>query len=178
MAERLLLILITILALTVLLNLFGCDTGDDDDDEDRDEDNPFEDDDDDDSGSIYIVEPVENQPPPWPEWVLRHWVWEDESTQDSALELVAGYLENDVPVGAIIIDSPWETGYNTFEFDTDLFPAAKEMIDAFHDLDVRVFMWITPNINDDSPNFQEGFDKGYYVNDGALTEWWKGEGAS
>ena len=173
MLNRLFPLLIIIGLIFVLFNIVAC--GDDDDDDDDTVENPFEDDDD--SEAEYIVDPVINEAPPWPQWVLRHWVWEDESTQDSALSLVADYLENDIPVGAIIIDSPWETGYNTFEFDTDLYPSAQDMIDEFHDSDVRVFMWITPNVNDDSPNFQEGLDNGYYVNDGALTNWWKGDGA-
>ena len=45
----------------------------------------------------------------FPAWSFEHWVWEDESTQESAKALVAGYLERDIPVGAIIIDSPWST---------------------------------------------------------------------
>ena len=44
---------------------------------------------------------------PFPAWSFEHWVWEDESTQESAEALVAGYLERDIPVGAIIIDSPF-----------------------------------------------------------------------
>ncbi len=146
------------------------DSGDDDNDDDADDDA------DDDTGT-YIVPPVDNPAPLWPEWVLRHWVWEDESTQDSATQYVDDYLAHDIPVGAIIIDSPWETGYNTFEWDEALFPDAAEMIDYFHGLDVRVFIWITPNVNTDSPNFQEGLDNGYYIDNGRTFEWWKGEGA-
>ncbi|MEC8049491.1 MAG: TIM-barrel domain-containing protein, partial [Myxococcota bacterium] len=78
---------------------------------------------------------------PFPAWSFEHWVWEDESTQESAEALVAGYLERDIPVGAIIIDSPWSTGYSTFEFDTDLFPDAQAMIDGFHAQDVKVMLW-------------------------------------
>ena len=73
-----------------------------------------------DAGDADVPADVEDEeeipappPPPWPEWAFHHWVWEDESTQESALALVNGYLDRDIPVGAIIIDSPWETGYNT-----------------------------------------------------------------
>ena len=59
---------------------------------------------------------------PWPSWVMEPWVWEDESTQESAIALVDGYIERDIPVGAIIIDSPWATGYSTYEWDLDLYP--------------------------------------------------------
>jgi len=43
---------------------------------------------------------------PWPEWIFYHWEWEDEGTRQSATQLVDEYLIRDIPVGAIIIDSP------------------------------------------------------------------------
>ena len=101
---------------------------------------------------------------PFPAWSFEHWVWEDESTQESAEALVAGYLERDIPVGAIIIDSPWSTGYSTFEFDTDLFPNAQAMIDGFHAQDVKVMLWTVSGINDDAGEiYQEGIDQNYFL---------------
>lgn len=124
----------------------------------------------------------ENPVPPWPEWTFTHWVWEDESTQQSAIELVDGYLSRDIPVGVIIIDSPWETGYNTFEFDTQLYPDAKAMIDYFHSKNVRVFLWITGVINLDVPElFDYAKSRNYFMqksadNTDCVIEWWKGRG--
>ena len=105
--------------------LLSCgDDHDDDDDEEQEEEQESPTDE-----NGLINPPVVNSSPPWPEWVLRHWVWEDESTQESAVSLVADYLARDIPVGAIIIDSPWETGYNTFAFDPKLYPDPQQMID-------------------------------------------------
>jgi alpha-glucosidase (family GH31 glycosyl hydrolase) len=121
--------------------------------------------------------------PPWPEWAFHHWVWEDESTQESALNMVDGYLERDIPVGAIIIDSPWETGYNSFEWDTALFPDPQGMIDTLHSQDVRVMLWIVPGINIDLPElYGEAADAGYFMQKDAesgpgVVSWWKGEGS-
>jgi len=118
---------------------------------------------------------------PWPEWAFHHWVWEDESTQESATALVDGYLENDIPVGAIIIDSPWETGYNTFEFDPVLYPDPQGMIDYFHSKGVRVFLWITSTINIDTELYSYAQEKDYFMrrDEGteAIFEWWKGQGS-
>jgi len=128
----------------------------------------------------YVVPPAHLAPPPWPEWALEHWVWEDESTQDSARQLVEGYLQRDVPVGAVIIDSPWETGYNTFEFDTGLYPDPEGMIRTFHDMGVRVFLWIVSMINEDAPNFAYARDRGFFIKNASgedfMVEWWKGTG--
>ena len=125
----------------------------------------------------YIVEPVSLVPPPWPEWVLKHWVWYNESTQDSAIELAEDYLAHDIPVAATIIDAPWETAYNTFEWDTSLYPDPQAMIDHFHSLGVRVFMWITSIINVEAPNYQYACDRGYFLNNCKTFDWWHGTGS-
>ncbi|TNF26452.1 MAG: T9SS type A sorting domain-containing protein [Bacteroidetes bacterium] len=120
----------------------------------------------------------------WPAYVFSHWVWEDESTQESALTLVDDYLQRDIPVNAIIIDSPWETGYNTFEWDTALFPDAQAMIDSFHSRDVKVIMWITGIINiDEGAIYDYAKDQGYFMKvfpwdtEPAVINWWKGDGS-
>ncbi len=121
---------------------------------------------------------------PWPSWVFEHWVWEDESTQHSALQIVDDYIARDIPVSAIIIDSPWETGYNTFEWDTTLFPDAQAMIDSLHSRDVKVLLWITGIINiDEGAIYDYARDEGYFMkvlpfdNDPAVINWWKGDGS-
>ncbi len=120
---------------------------------------------------------------PWPEWAFHHWVWEDESTQDSVLEMVDGYADRDIPVGAVIIDSPWETGYNTLEWDPALFPDPQALIDELHDRDIKVFLWIVPGINvDEKELWAEAADAGYFMqrdadSGPAVVEWWKGEGS-
>ena len=120
---------------------------------------------------------------PWPEWVFHHWVWEDESTQESAIALVDDYLAHGIPVGAIIIDSPWETGYNTFDWDTTLYPDPQAMIDYFHSIDVKVLMWITTAINTDMHSLYHYADSmGYFMQEtstgGAkVINWWKGDGS-
>jgi alpha-glucosidase (family GH31 glycosyl hydrolase) len=120
---------------------------------------------------------------PWPDWAFHHWVWEDESTQESLMAMVDGYEENDIPVGAVIIDSPWATGYSTYEWDTAYFPDPQAMIDALHSRDIRVMLWTVPMINTDVVDlYQEASDGGYFLTDGAggdplVIEWWKGEGS-
>ena len=46
------------------------------------------------------------QTTPWPKWIFTPWIWEDEGTSTSAKAIVDDYLAHDIPVGAIIIDSP------------------------------------------------------------------------
>ena len=121
--------------------------------------------------------------PPWPEWAFHHWVWEDESTQQSALALVNDYLSHQIPVGAIIIDSPWETGYNTFKWDPALFPDPQKLVSDLHAKNVRVMLWIVSAINTDvSPLYADAESKSYFMKlnpfgDPAVIDWWKGKGS-
>lgn len=140
---------------------------------------------------VVVPEETEEEEPvdttagevPWPSWIFKRWVWEDESTQQSALQMVDDYLARDIPVGALIIDSPWETGYNTFEFDNDLFPDPTSMIDQLHQLDVKVLMWITGTINLDADSlYQHAAERNYFMQENAgsgpaIISWWKGDGS-
>lgn len=134
------------------------------------------------SGAIQVLY-SQTQTTPWPEWVFHHWIWEGESTQESALQLVNDYKAHDIPVGVIIIDSPWETGYNTFDWDTSLYPDAQAMIDSIHAMDVRVVMWVTTAINTDVAGLWHYADSmGYFMkanagSGSAVVEWWKGDGS-
>ncbi len=120
---------------------------------------------------------------PWPQWIFHHWVWYDESTQQSAQQLVDDYLAHDIPVGAIIIDSPWETGYNTFEWDNSLYPDPQAMVDYFHSKNVRVLVWITGVVNTDvQPLYNDAKAENYFMKTSAssgpgVVNWWKGDGS-
>jgi alpha-D-xyloside xylohydrolase len=136
------------------------------------------------NGSPTNNPPFVNDPrSPLPDWGFEHWVWEDESTQDSVMALVNDYQAHDIPVGAVIIDSPWATGYNTFEFDKTRFPDAKKMIDDLHAKKVKVMLWVVPAINTDvTPLYTQAKDKSYFMekvpfSGPGIVDWWKGKGS-
>ena len=117
------------------------------------------------------------EPPKWPRWVHRHWVWENSGTQESAWAFVNGFLEHDIPVGAVIIDRPWQTEPNTFVPDPALYPDLGGLIEAFHAIDVRVFLWVTSVINVGASNYGEALANGYFLSGGKTISWWGGEGS-
>ncbi len=123
------------------------------------------------------VPSVDLTPPPWPEWVLRHWVWENEGTQESALALVDGFLSRNIPTGAVIIDRPWEVEPTSFEPDPARYPNLDRLIEEFHARDVRVFLWAVSMINENASTFEYAKRNGYLLNDGKTVEWWAGKGA-
>lgn len=129
--------------------------------------------------SVLLCSAAQAQEKPVPDWVFDPWVWEDESTQESALALVNGYLSRGIPVGAVIIDSPWETEYNSFEFDTTRYPAPRSMVEALHGRGVRVILWATSMVNRDTSLFAEAKDflmRPFPGGPAGTVPWWKGTG--
>jgi hypothetical protein len=68
---------------------------------------------------------LDSEQAPFPSWVFGHIVWEDESTTSATYQLIKGYFGRGITVDAVIIDSPWETHYNSLEFDPILYPKAQ-----------------------------------------------------
>ncbi|HEX3246820.1 MAG TPA: TIM-barrel domain-containing protein, partial [Chloroflexota bacterium] len=87
------------------------------------------------------------RPPLTPRWVFEPWAWEDNSNTAAAVDdLVDGYLSNGIPLGAVMIDSPWATNYNTFEFGPD-YPNPGMFISRLKERGIRVVLWATPVVN-------------------------------
>ena len=128
-----------------------------------------------------------NFPPVTPYWALGHIVWEDNvNTQEGADSLINGYIDHDIPVDGIIIDSPWELHYNDFVWDPQRYPQPDSMLNSFMSKGVKTLLWMTGNINKSavdipnqkSPDFDSAIEKGYVitVNDSVIFPWWKGDG--
>jgi len=114
--------------------------------------------------------------PPFPSWVFGHVVWEDESTTEGTYALVQGYLEHGIPVDGVIIDSPWETAYNNFEWDEELYPQPQKLIDDLHRNDVYVTMWITEMVNFEDPGYDYALENSFFIKGAEELTWWKGTG--
>ena len=111
-----------------------------------------------------------------------------------------GFRRNEIALDAIVIDSPWSTQYNTWEFNPHQFPDAAGMVRQLRDDGVRTVLWCTPWSNLDSSqgqippqaeserlhrepasNYAEGADRGHFVRapsgEPYLNEWWMGTGS-
>ncbi|HEX9658928.1 MAG TPA: TIM-barrel domain-containing protein [Rhodothermales bacterium] len=128
-------------------------------------------------------------PPPW---AFGLWKSRDvHHNQDSVyadVERLRGY---DIPASVLVLDSPWETGYNDFNFNTAQFADTAAMFDRIESLGFNLALWLTPFINKrnvldmkgilpETSTFEEAAARGFLVSDSAgqvmLSEWWKGEG--
>jgi alpha-glucosidase (family GH31 glycosyl hydrolase) len=126
-------------------------------------------------------------PPLTPRWAYEPWVWEDqEHSAEAVRALVAGYRQRGIPVGTVILDSPWQTNYNTFEFGPD-YPDPAGLIRELHADNVKVVLWATGFVNVTSndgpqrgkaPHYDEALAAGYFVDGGKAHEWYKGMGSA
>ncbi len=90
-----------------------------------------------------------------PEWGYGFWKSRDiHERQEDVIEDWAGFRDNDIALDAIVIDSPWSTQYNTWEFNPHQFPDAPGMVRALRDDGVRTVLWCTPWCNLDSSQGQ------------------------
>ena len=136
-----------------------------------------------------------------PEWGYGHWKSRDVYEHQSAVQADAdGYAEHGLPLDAIVIDSPWETQYNTWEFNPHQFPDPAGLISGLRARGVRTVVWVTPWVNLDSsdgqrppgseserlhrepaPNYAPAAAAGHFVRDAQgspfVARWWMGTGS-
>lgn len=136
-----------------------------------------------------------------PEWAYGHWKSRDVySHQRDVEDDWRGCRRHGLPLDAIVIDSPWETQYNTWEFNRHQFPDPEGLVAGMRADGVRTVVWVTPWVNLESsegqvppgaeserlharpaPNYAEGARRGHYVRgpDGRplVAHWWMGRGS-
>ena len=126
-----------------------------------------------------------------PRWAFEPWISKDISTGDDTRAFVQGFQDRQIPVGVVVLDSPWETNYHTFKANPTRYPDFATLVADLHAKDVKVVVWMTQMVNDASvdmelggdtydgasPNFAEGLKCGHFVDGGETYSWWKGTGA-
>jgi alpha-D-xyloside xylohydrolase len=128
-------------------------------------------------------------PPPW---AFGLWKSRDvHHNQDSVYSDIEKLRKYKIPASVLVIDSPWETGYNNFEINTLQFSNHEKMFNRIEELGFNLCLWLTPFVNSenvidmkgihkDTDIFYEAAEKGYLVKDekgdAALSNWWKGRG--
>ena len=90
-----------------------------------------------------------DRPPVLPYWSLLPGAWDDNHNTETFVrdELVAGYLNRDIPLGFVLIDSPWSRAYNDFVIDRDRYPTFENMVADFRDQGLNTIVWLTGAIN-------------------------------
>lgn len=127
-----------------------------------------------------------------PRWAFEPWISKDISDRADTEAFVAGFKARDIPVGVVVLDSPWETHYNTFIPNPNRYPDFAELVSNLRADGVRTVLWTTQMVNSLGIDFEQGGDRyvgaasnfaegqlcDFYVNDGAQYTWWKGRGSA
>jgi alpha-D-xyloside xylohydrolase len=143
--------------------------------------------------SCAVAEPraIVAVPPRTPRWAFEPWISKDISTRADTYDFVSGFASRGIPVGVVVLDSPWETNYNTFIPNPTRYGNFPGLVSDMHARGVRVVLWTTSLVNSTSfdlepggdaydgpaPGLQQGEDCGYFVDQGQAYPWWKGKGA-
>ena len=134
-----------------------------------------------------------------PYWAFAPWKSRDyHRNRQEVEEDIDRYRALGLPASIIMIDSPWATNYNSYEFNPKQFDDAPKMIAHLHDEGYKLVLWHTPFIDQktnrpgepgfagkipltESSNFAEAERNGYFLHrpDGStyIADWWKGTGA-
>ncbi|MDY0004892.1 MAG: glycoside hydrolase family 31 protein, partial [Polyangia bacterium] len=98
-----------------------------------------------------------------PRWAFAPIQWRNEvSGQAMVLEDASAIRENDLPTGAIWVDRPYESGFNTMEFDPEKYPDPTAMVETLHAQGFRLAAWTTPYLHETDPHYQEAVDGGWF----------------
>ena len=134
-----------------------------------------------------------------PYWAFAPWKSRDyHRNRQEVEEDIDRYRALGLPASIILIDSPWATNYNSYDFNPKQFDDAPKMIAHLHDEGYKLILWHTPWIDQktnrpgeqgfadkiprtESSNFAEAERNGYFLHrpDGStyIADWWKGTGA-
>jgi alpha-glucosidase (family GH31 glycosyl hydrolase) len=135
-----------------------------------------------------VAEPVRYTP----RWAFEPWISKDISSTDDTYAFVEGFAARDIPVGAVVLDSPWETHYNTFVPNPVRYHHFDKLVADLHARNIKVVLWITQMVNSSGLDFELGGDKyegaspnhaealacKYLANRGDDWVWWKGTGGA
>lgn len=131
-------------------------------------------------------------PPHTPRWAFRPWISKDISDRADTYAFVKGFEDRDIPVGVVVLDSPWETNYHSFVPNPTRYGDFAGMLKDLHAKDIKLVLWMTQMQNMKSWDFEQGGDKyegeapdyhtgevcRFYTDDGEIYGWWKGQGGA
>ncbi|MCL2298548.1 MAG: hypothetical protein FWC27_00170, partial [Firmicutes bacterium] len=139
--------------------------------------------------------PPSLQPLLYPKWIHEHWVYENEGDTDTVRAFVDGFKERGIPVGAVMLDRPWELNdVGTFTPDPDRywdFACEKRHLDGkpdpncedcllcyFQNGGTKVLLWASCMINESAGDVHAyAKEKGYFLSGGKVIKWWGGNGS-
>ena len=101
-----------------------------------------------------------------------------DENQEDVLKYAHNIVDNGMPKGILMIDGGWQRDFGVYEFDKEIFPDPKAMLDELHGLGFKVMVWISPIIASAGKRYRYLKSKDYLIKDKngnpAVREWWSG----
>ncbi len=99
-----------------------------------------------------------------PVWAFAPIQWRNEvSGQQEVLEDASAIRDNQVPTGAIWIDRPYQTYYNSMDFDSTRYHDPAAMVADLHRRGFRLAAWNAPYLHPDDPDYAMAEAEGWFV---------------
>jgi alpha-glucosidase (family GH31 glycosyl hydrolase) len=96
-----------------------------------------------------------------PAWSFAPWKSRNvHKNREDVLEDVEKYRQYDLPASVLVIDSPWERGYNDFVLNDEQFTDPHAMFDRVQELGFYTCLWLTPFVNTQNVQDMKGITKG------------------
>ena len=125
-----------------------------------------------------------------PRWAFEPWISKDISDTDDTYAFVDGFAQRNIPVGVVVLDSPWETQYTTFVPNPVRYHDFAKLLGDLHAQNIKLVLWTTQMINNasidiepggdhydgESPNYEQAVSCKYSVDNADNYFWWKGTG--
>lgn len=128
--------------------------------------------------SIRLYTDLTGKPALPPEWSFGLWLSTSFLTdydEDTVLCTIEQMTENGIPISVFHFDCFWMQGYHWCDFlwDKAVFPDPEGMLREIHEKGIRVCVWINPYIAQASALFDEGMEKGYFIqrSNGDVWQW-------
>jgi len=109
-----------------------------------------------------------------PKWFFAPHKWRDDLTRVEGvrgdrllLEDAEKMREHAIPLGAVWLDNPWDTGFGDFEFRSDHFPDPDATIRALRAEGARLVAWASPYLAEGTDALAEARAEGYLIRDRA-----------
>ena len=113
-----------------------------------------------------------------PAWSFGLWLTTSFTTnydEKTVTEFVDGMAERDIPLHVFHFDCFWMKGFNwcNFEWDNEVFPDPKAMLERLKAKGLKICVWINPYIAQESSLFEEGVENGYFIKraNGDVWQW-------
>src|SRR3954468_18623224 len=80
------------------------------------------------AGPVGLDSDPQTLPRYTPRWAFEPWISKDISTGPDTYAFVDGFRARDIPVGVVVLDSPWETNYSTLIPNPNRYPEFPKMV--------------------------------------------------